>query len=85
MYARLTVSAFAVFLSFYLENDYFPGATPLQFAFIGGLSLSLAMLVGPVSNWLSKSYGHRVPMIIGAVLLSGGQICAGFAKEIWQL
>lgn len=27
-------SSFGVFLSFYVENDYFPGATQLQFAFV---------------------------------------------------
>ena len=44
------------------------GATDLDFAFIGGLSLSLAMLVGPVSNWISKSYGTRVTMVIGTLV-----------------
>jgi hypothetical protein len=32
---------FGVFLAYYLANDHFPGATPLQFAFVGGLSFSI--------------------------------------------
>lgn len=32
---------FGVFLAFYLAHDHFPGATPLQFAFVGGLSFSV--------------------------------------------
>lgn len=78
-------SSFGVFLSFYLQNDYFPGATPLQFAFVGGLSLSLAMAVGPVSNYLSKAVGFRYTMCAGAAMLAGGQILAGFSKHIWHL
>lgn len=78
-------SSFGVFLSFYLQNDYFPGATPLQFAFVGGLSLSLAMAVGPISNWLSKAVGFRYTMCAGAIMLAGGQILAGFSKHIWHL
>lgn len=34
---------FGVFLAFYLANDHFPGATPLQFAFVGGLSFSVGL------------------------------------------
>lgn len=78
-------SSFGVFLSFYLQNDYFPGATPLQFAFVGGLSLSLSMAVGPISNYLSKAYGFRYTMCAGAAMLAGGQIAAGFATKMWHL
>ncbi|CAD6567853.1 MAG: hypothetical protein CYPHOPRED_002145 [Cyphobasidiales sp. Tagirdzhanova-0007] len=78
-------SAFGVFLSFYLDNDYFPGATPLQFAFVGGLSLSCAMAVGPVSNFITKRYGTRWTMAFGSLFLAGGQIAAGFVTKIWQL
>ena len=74
-----------MFYSFYLANDYFPGATDLDFAFIGGLSLSLAMCVGPISNWISKRYGIRCSMAAGTVMLAGGQILAGFARSIWHL
>jgi hypothetical protein len=33
-------SAYAVFLAYYLDNDVFPGSSPIQYAFIGGLSLT---------------------------------------------
>jgi hypothetical protein len=31
-------SSYAVFLAYYLSNNVFPGATPLHYAFIGGLA-----------------------------------------------
>lgn len=43
---------FGVFLAFYLAHDHFPGATPLQFAFVGGLSFSVG------------SYTTATPLII---------------------
>jgi len=33
-------SSYGVFLSYYLANNYYPGATSLEFAFVGGLSIS---------------------------------------------
>ena len=34
-------SSYGVFLAFYLDNNYYPGAGPLEFAFVGGLSISM--------------------------------------------
>lgn len=31
----------AVFLAYYLNSDTFPGASPIDFAFVGGLSISI--------------------------------------------
>lgn len=54
---------FGVFLAFYLAHDHFPGATPLQFAFVGGLSFSvglytaIVLLIGKkVSDEFSSFY-----------------------------
>ena len=77
-------SCFGIYLSFYLSNDYFKGATRIQFAFVGGLSVSIAMLMAPFSNYLSKRYNFKIPLIVGTVLLVLGQILAGFSTQIWQ-
>lgn len=39
---------FGVFLAFYLKSNTYPGATPLQFAFIGGLCFSVGMNLNPL-------------------------------------
>lgn len=78
-------SAFGVFLAFYLEHDTFPGTTPFAFAFIGGLSISQALLVSPVITISTRAWGVRVTLLIGVALLTLGLLGASFAKEFWQL
>lgn len=39
---------FGVFLAYYLAHDHFPGATPLQFAFVGGLSFSVGSYIATI-------------------------------------
>ncbi|KAL7907281.1 MFS general substrate transporter [Trichoderma velutinum] len=78
-------SMFGVFLAFYLKSNTYPGATPLQFAFIGGLCFSIAFLVPPVSTILHRKAGVQVTVIVGGIFISGGYIAASFSKTIWQL
>ncbi|KAK1248904.1 hypothetical protein MKX08_007124 [Trichoderma sp. CBMAI-0020] len=78
-------SMFGVFLAFYLAHDHFPGATPLQFAFVGGLSFSVAFIVSPLATILFNKVGLRVTVIIGGLFISGAYIGASFAKTIWEL
>lgn len=40
----------AVFLAYYLSSDTFPGAKPIDFAFVGGLSISIGK---PTSHHIS--------------------------------
>lgn len=77
--------AWGVFLAHYLSNDTFPGATELQYALIGGLSISCALLGSPVVNLLVRNLGTRPTMTIGTVLQAGSLLGAGSSKQIWQL
>ncbi|KAK4081140.1 uncharacterized protein Triagg1_2672 [Trichoderma aggressivum f. europaeum] len=63
----------------------YPGATPLQFAFIGGLCFSIAFIVPPVSTILHRKAGVQITVIVGGIFISGGYIAASFSKTIWQL
>ncbi|MCJ1308081.1 Tubulin beta chain (Beta tubulin) [Agyrium rufum] len=78
-------SSYGIFLSYYLANDYYPGATNLEFAFIGGLSISMALMVSPVATFTTRKYGTTVTLLIGVVLEAVALIGASFTKEIWQL
>jgi MFS family permease len=78
-------SAYAVFLAYYLSNNFFPGATPLQYAFIGGLSISQGLIVSPVATLTTKRYGTRTTLLIGVVLETVSFIGASFATNIWHL
>jgi MFS family permease len=78
-------SSYGVFLAHYLANDTYPGATPLQYAFVGGLSISLAMLVSPLATLTTRLYGTRFSLALGTVFEVGGLIGASWATEIWHL
>ncbi|QSZ29068.1 hypothetical protein DSL72_003578 [Monilinia vaccinii-corymbosi] len=43
-------SSYGIFLAHYLSTNIFPGATPLEFAFVGGLSISLGLFTAPVAT-----------------------------------
>lgn len=53
-------AAFGVFLSFFLDRDYFPGATRLHYAFIGGLQVGMALLTSPGANYGARHFVHIV-------------------------
>ncbi|KKY13477.1 putative mfs transporter [Diplodia seriata] len=78
-------SSYGVFLAHYLSTNAFPGATPLQFAFVGGLSISCAMLVSPLATLSTRHFGTHVTLSAGIALQTAGLIGASFAREMWQL
>ena len=78
-------SSYGVFLAFYLDNDYYPGAGPLDFAFVGGLSISMALLVSPIATSTTRLFGTRVTLLIGVCLETLALIGASFTHRIWQL
>jgi MFS family permease len=79
------IATFGVFLAFYLDNDVFPGGTDIDYAFVGGLNFSVAMLMAPVATYTCRRWYFKWTLGAGVTLLGGGFIAASFAKEIWQL
>jgi MFS family permease len=57
----------------------------MDFAFIGGLNFSIAMLVSPIVTLLTRRCGIHLPMLIGISLQTTGFITASFATRIWHL
>ncbi|KAI4947656.1 hypothetical protein J4E91_006478 [Alternaria rosae] len=78
-------SAYAIFLAHYLSTSTFPGATPLQYAFIGGLSISQALIVSPVATYTTRRFGTRATLFIGVFFETVSFIGASFASSIWHL
>lgn len=78
-------SSYGVFLAFYLSNSVYPGATSLEFAFVGGLSISTCFLAAPLATLSTRYFGLRLTMLMGTLLEVVGLIGASFATEIWQL
>ncbi|KAJ5848505.1 hypothetical protein N7455_012462 [Penicillium solitum] len=79
------VSSYGVYLAHYLSNNIFPEATPMDFALIGGLNFSMAMLVAPAVTIIARKYGTKLPMLLGLGLLASGYVSASFSQRIWQL
>jgi len=78
-------SSYAVFLAHYLSTNLFPGATPLHYAFIGGLSISQALIVSPIATLTTREYGTRTTLLTGVVFEVVSFIGASFSTRIWHL
>jgi MFS family permease len=78
--------SYGVFLSYYLENEIFPDATPLDYALVGGLNFGVSMLCASPVNWLTRRFGVHPSMYLGIFLHVSGFIAASFARNhIYQL
>lgn len=77
--------SYGVYLAHYVSTNVYPDASSIDFAFIGGLDFSMAMLVAPVVTIIARRLGTQTPMLVGAVLLAAGYVSASFAHRIWQL
>ncbi|KAF2120662.1 major facilitator superfamily domain-containing protein [Lophiotrema nucula] len=78
-------SSYAVFLAYYLSNNVFEGATRLDYAFIGGLSISQALIVAPVATMTTRIWGTRTTLLIGVFFETLSFIASSFVNQIWQL
>ena len=63
----------------------FPGAGSLEFAFVGGLSISMALLISPVATTCVRVFGTQAALSVGILLETAGLLGASFASEIWHL
>ncbi|KAI1824219.1 major facilitator superfamily transporter [Xylaria intraflava] len=79
-------SSFAVFLAYYIKTNTFQ-ATALGYAFIGGLSLSIAFLISPLATFLAgwDKCGTRLTIFAGAILEVVAFVGSSFATELWHI
>lgn len=78
-------SAWGVFLARFLAESTFSKATHLDYALIGGLSISQALFVSPLVALSNKNLGTRISLLIGTLLISMSMLMSSFATEIWQM
>jgi len=77
--------SYGVYLSHYLDYNTFPGASAMDFAFIGGFNFSAAMIVSPLVTVLTREYGKHITMAIGVLLQAAGFATASVSHALWQL
>ncbi|OAL36349.1 hypothetical protein AYO20_04245 [Fonsecaea nubica] len=78
-------SAWGIFLAHYLSNPAFQDASHLEYALIGGLSISQSLLSAPVVNISTRRLGIKATLLIGTVFLFVALLGASYATEIWHL
>ncbi|KAI1035707.1 hypothetical protein LB504_005704 [Fusarium proliferatum] len=64
-------AAYSVFLAHFVEENTFPGTTPLIYAIAGSLSVGVMMLISPFATIMARELGTRPTMLIGAIIQSG--------------
>ncbi|KAI1133073.1 major facilitator superfamily transporter [Nemania abortiva] len=79
-------SSFAVFLAYYIRTNTFQ-TTDLGYAFIGGLSLSIAFLISPLATFLAgwDKFGTRLTIFTGVIFEVIAFVGSSFAKELWHI
>ncbi|CAK7209613.1 hypothetical protein SCUCBS95973_000499 [Sporothrix curviconia] len=78
-------SAYAVFLAYYLNNNVFPDSSAIAYAFVGGLSISISMLVSPIATVSVGRLGTRITLCIGIFFETIAFVGASFTSKIWHL
>ncbi|CAI6034725.1 unnamed protein product [Clonostachys chloroleuca] len=82
-------TSYGVYIAYYLEHNYFDGATYMTYAFVGGLSVGIAWFCAPGINYLVKKFGLRIPLFVGLICISLGQCLSGVTQHlamfvVWQ-
>ncbi|KAK3955837.1 major facilitator superfamily domain-containing protein [Pseudoneurospora amorphoporcata] len=78
-------SAWGIFMEQYIRENTFPEASQFEYALIGGLSVSLALILGPIISAIQRNMGTRCTMIMGSLLTFGGLFSASAASRVWHL
>lgn len=78
-------SGFAIYLSEYLNNGSFKGATKIDYAYIGGIAFGVGLVFSPVTNYIMGKIGTTSTIIIGSCLQFTALMLASWAKSLWQL
>ncbi|ORY27880.1 major facilitator superfamily domain-containing protein [Naematelia encephala] len=74
-------TVYGVYTSYYIQHNYFSGGSTFRYAWVGGLSVAVALSCGPLANALSRKYGFRTPMMLGALCTVLGQCMAGICHS----
>lgn len=78
-------SAWGVILAHFLAHSTFSHASRIQYALIGGLSISQALLIGPLVTKTQGLVGTSITLLLGTVLIFAGLLAASYADKIWHL
>ncbi|KAK3488009.1 major facilitator superfamily domain-containing protein [Neurospora hispaniola] len=78
-------SAWGIFMEQYIRENTFPEASHFEYALVGGLSVSLALILGPIISAIQKALGTRYTMVLGSLMIFAGLFSASAASRVWHL
>lgn len=78
-------SGFAIYLSTYLNEGTFRGATKYDYAVIGGMTFGLGLCFAPAVNFLQGKVGIKGVIVIGLLCQFAGLLMASFSTRLWEL
>ncbi|CUS20870.1 LAQU0S02e00254g1_1 [Lachancea quebecensis] len=78
-------TSWGVFLSYFLSSNYFPGATPTDFAIIGGLVIGLTLFLLPVVAAAMSLFGYKPTLAFAIVLEAVAFVASSFVKSVGML
>nr|CAF06001.1 related to transporter protein [Neurospora crassa] len=78
-------SAWGIFMEQYIRENTFPEASHFEYALVGGLSVSLALILGPIISAIQKTLGTRYTMVLGSLMIFGGLFSASAASRAMGL
>ncbi|SCU77291.1 LAME_0A00518g1_1 [Lachancea meyersii CBS 8951] len=78
-------TCYGIFLSYFLSSDYFPGATPTDFAIIGSIVIGLTLLLLPWAAACMSLFGYKPTLTFAVVLEAVAFISSSFAQSIGAL
>jgi MFS family permease len=81
----MVTQSYGIYLAYYINNNIFSDGSSFDYAIIGSLGFSAAMVVAPVVMSLIRYHNIHIAMIIGIILQTGGLVAASFARQIWQI
>jgi len=64
--------AWGVILSHFISHSTFPSASKIEYAFIRGLTISQAILIGPIMSKSQQVLGIRITLLIGMAFTFAG-------------
>lgn len=68
-----------------MSNSTYQEATQLEYALIGGLSISSCLFASPAIGFANEKFGTRPTLLIGTTLVALSLFTASFATQVWHL
>lgn len=78
-------SGFAVYFSYYLNNNTFAGASRIDYSVIGGCAFGVGLFFAPIINYIQGIIGIKWTIVLGNCLQFTALMLASWSVNLWQL